>query len=67
MNYSDRADRVSESTALIAPAGRTWTLRVPAIVKHEPKFTPGTKWSYSNTDAVIAGLIIDEGHLGPRQ
>ncbi|TDD12374.1 serine hydrolase domain-containing protein [Nonomuraea diastatica] len=26
--------------------------------KHGPDFPPGTRWSYSNTDYVVAGLII---------
>ncbi|MBZ3900769.1 serine hydrolase domain-containing protein [Streptomyces griseiscabiei] len=39
---------------------RTWTPRelVGIAMKHEPTFAPGTDWSYSNTNYVLAGLVI---------
>ncbi|WP_406199796.1 beta-lactamase family protein [Streptomyces sp. NBC_01017] len=49
-------------------AGRytTWTDEqlVAIAMKHEPDFAPGTKWSYSNTGYILAGMIIEKatGH-----
>ena len=41
--------------------GYTWTPRrlVALAVSHGPLFRPGARWSYSNTNYVIAGLIIE--------
>lgn len=41
---------------------RTWTPRelVGIAMKHEPTFAPGTDWSYSNTNYVLAGLVIEK-------
>ncbi|MFM9592979.1 serine hydrolase domain-containing protein [Streptomyces scabiei] len=37
---------------------------VAVAMKHEPDFAPGTDWSYSNTNYVLAGLVIGKatGH-----
>ncbi|WP_210585269.1 serine hydrolase [Streptomyces sp. GESEQ-35] len=49
-------------------AGRytTWTDEqlVAIAMRHKPDFEPGTKWSYSNTGYILAGMIIKKatGH-----
>ncbi|MCY1138928.1 serine hydrolase [Actinoplanes sp. Pm04-4] len=37
---------------------------VALAMKHEPDFAPGTKWAYSNTNYILAGMIIERvtGH-----
>ncbi|KND45468.1 MULTISPECIES: serine hydrolase domain-containing protein [Streptomyces] len=41
---------------------RTWSPRelVGIAMKHEPTFAPGTDWSYSNTNYVLAGMVIEK-------
>ncbi|MBT2439215.1 beta-lactamase family protein [Streptomyces sp. ISL-36] len=40
----------------------TWTPEqlVAVAMAHEPDFAPGTDWSYSNTNYVLAGMVIEE-------
>jgi D-alanyl-D-alanine carboxypeptidase len=38
---------------------------VEIAVSHEPKFAPGTAWSYCNTCYVLLGLIIEEASDHP--
>jgi D-alanyl-D-alanine carboxypeptidase len=33
---------------------------VAIAMKHEPVFAPGTRWDYSNTNYILAGMIIEE-------
>jgi D-alanyl-D-alanine carboxypeptidase len=33
---------------------------VALAMKHEPGFAPGTRWDYSNTNYVLAGMIIEK-------
>ncbi|OIK00802.1 hypothetical protein BIV25_06615 [Streptomyces sp. MUSC 14] len=32
--------------------------RVASALRHRPSFTPGTGWTYSNTDYVLLGMVI---------
>ncbi|MFG3494147.1 serine hydrolase domain-containing protein [Streptomyces sp. NPDC047928] len=40
----------------------TWTPRqlVSIAMKHPPAFAPGTDWGYSNTNYVLAGMVIEK-------
>ncbi|MET8829924.1 serine hydrolase domain-containing protein [Streptomyces sp. NPDC004610] len=40
---------------------RTWAPEelVAVAMQHEPNFTPGTSWSYSNTNYILAGMVIE--------
>ncbi|MET9435612.1 serine hydrolase domain-containing protein [Streptomyces sp. NPDC006551] len=40
----------------------TWTPEqlVAVAMTHEPDFAPGTDWNYSNTNYVLAGLVIEK-------
>lgn len=47
--------------ARIAAPGRTWTARelVAVATRNPPRFRPGTDWSYSNTNYVLLGLVVE--------
>ncbi|WP_280870958.1 serine hydrolase domain-containing protein [Streptomyces sp. MJP52] len=38
---------------------------VRVAMRHEPEFEPGTSWSYSNTNYVLAGLVIEKATGNP--
>ncbi|MFC8511357.1 serine hydrolase domain-containing protein [Streptomyces sp. NPDC057411] len=40
----------------------TWTPEqlVAVAMAHEPEFEPGTDWNYSNTNFVLAGMVIEK-------
>jgi D-alanyl-D-alanine carboxypeptidase len=47
--------------ARIAAPARVWTPRqlVAVATRHPPLFAPGTDWSYSNTNYVLLGLVVE--------
>ncbi|WP_079127110.1 serine hydrolase domain-containing protein [Streptomyces sp. TP-A0874] len=44
----------------------TWAPRqlVDIAMRHEPDFAPGTAWGYSNTNYVLAGMIVEKATHG---
>ncbi|GLW78704.1 serine hydrolase [Actinokineospora globicatena] len=48
--------------AAMADTARSWSARelVTVGVAHPPLFTPGARWSYSNTNYILAGLIAEK-------
>lgn len=48
---------------------RAWTPRqlVGVAIGHRPLFVPGTSWSYSNTNYILAGLVIEAAGGRPLQ
>jgi D-alanyl-D-alanine carboxypeptidase len=57
-NYVDDPDF---KRALIADPTRSWSPRelVAFANAHAPLFPPGTDWSYSNTNYVVLGLVVE--------
>lgn len=47
--------------ALLANPGRAWSPRdlLELAFSHAPLFAPGANWSYSNTNYVLLGLVIE--------
>ena len=56
----DYVDDSAFRTAVLANPLRVWTPRqlVRIAVSHHPLFRPGRRWSYSNTNYILAGLVI---------
>ncbi|MGW5212997.1 serine hydrolase domain-containing protein [Streptomyces sp. NPDC004051] len=62
--YDYTADVFPEHSAATYYAHR-WHVHRPArlvalAMRHEPAFPPGTDWEYSNTNYVLAGMIIEK-------
>jgi D-alanyl-D-alanine carboxypeptidase len=47
--------------ARFADPGREWSPQelVAVATSHEPLFAPGTSWTYSNTNYVLLGLVVE--------
>lgn len=66
--YDYTADLPEFTTKSGYLAGRytTWTPEqlVATAMRHAPNFTPGAGWSYSNTNYIVAGMIVEKitGH-----
>lgn len=47
--------------AILAAPGRQWEPRelVAVALSHPPLFKPGANWSYSNTNYILLGLVIE--------
>jgi D-alanyl-D-alanine carboxypeptidase len=47
--------------AILAAPGRQWEPRelLAVALSHPPLFRPGTDWSYSNTNYILLGLVIE--------
>jgi D-alanyl-D-alanine carboxypeptidase len=50
------------AAALFADPLRRWSPRelVAVATSHDPLFAPGAAWSYSNTDYVLVGLVLEK-------
>jgi D-alanyl-D-alanine carboxypeptidase len=47
--------------AVTSDPGRTWTPQelLAYSTQHAPLFAPGSGWSYSNTDYIVLGLVVE--------
>jgi D-alanyl-D-alanine carboxypeptidase len=56
----DYVDDSAFRTAVLANPLRVWTpvQLVRVAMSHRPLFAPGRRWSYSNTNYILAGLVI---------
>ncbi|MEV8290903.1 serine hydrolase domain-containing protein [Streptomyces niveus] len=61
-NYTADFPALSGIDAYEAGRYTTWTDEqlVGIAMRHAPDFEPGAKWSYSNTNYTLAGMIIEE-------
>lgn len=57
-NYTDDNDFLQR---LIADPGRAWPPRELIVVAlaHPPLFAPGANWSYSSTNYILLGLVVE--------
>jgi D-alanyl-D-alanine carboxypeptidase len=66
LNHTSGLYDYEQDPRVVAPylngnLGYTWTPRrlVALAVSHGPLFRPGARWSYSNTNYVLLGLIVE--------
>lgn len=59
-NYTADFPAVASKAGFEADRYRTWTdaALVNIAMRHAPDFQPGARWAYSNTNYVLAGMII---------
>lgn len=50
----------AEAFAATRLNGMTLAEGVAMAMKHQPNFAPGTEWEYSNTNYLLAGMIIEK-------
>ncbi|GAA1943843.1 serine hydrolase domain-containing protein [Kitasatospora viridis] len=60
-NYTDDLPQFSSEAGFLANRFTTYTPAqlVAVAMRHAPAFAPGTGWKYSNTNYILAGMIID--------
>ncbi|WP_078652628.1 serine hydrolase domain-containing protein [Streptomyces sp. NRRL F-525] len=65
-NYTADFPAISTVAGFEADRYTTWTPQqlVGIAMRHAPDFAPGTQWEYSNTNYILAGMIIQKatGH-----
>ncbi|MFI6933776.1 serine hydrolase domain-containing protein [Streptomyces sp. NPDC050287] len=61
-NYTGDFPEIASVDGFQADRYTTWTDEqlVGIATRHAPDFAPGTKWSYSNTNYILAGMIIEK-------
>jgi D-alanyl-D-alanine carboxypeptidase len=60
-NYTEDFPAIASTAAFQAHRFDTYTPQqlVGIAMRHAPNFAPGTSWSYSNTNYILAGMIIN--------
>ncbi|WP_406213957.1 serine hydrolase domain-containing protein [Streptomyces canus] len=60
-NYTSDFPEMDTKENFLAQRYTTWTSRqlVATAMRHAPDFAPGTRWEYSNTIYILAGMIIE--------
>jgi D-alanyl-D-alanine carboxypeptidase len=65
-NYTADFPAITTAAGFEADRYTTWTPRqlVGIAMRHAPDFAPGTQWEYSNTNYILAGMIVQKatGH-----
>ena len=65
-NYTADFPAIASVAGFEADRYTTWTPQqlVGIAMRHQPDFAPGTQWEYSNTNYIVAGMIIQKatGH-----
>ena len=61
-DYTDDLPAFASAQGYLANRFRSFTPAqlVAIAMRHKPLFKPGTSWAYSNTDYVLAGMIIQK-------
>ncbi|MGR3871372.1 serine hydrolase domain-containing protein [Streptomyces graminifolii] len=65
-NYTADFPAITTAAGFEADRYTTWTPQqlVGIAMRHAPDFAPGTQWEYSNTNYILAGMIVQKatGH-----